>query len=295
MTRTRAIWLMVPAGAVDQAIAELVPRLAVGDTVIDGGNSYCRDDIRRAGNMAAASLHHIDVGTRGGVAGQERGHCLMIGGGGDGDVVNRLKPILTAMKGVLVNRLTTVFPRQRHYALDPVDASLHPAADVTIECIGDLVDVDAATLRFAYPVTKFGEAMESTSLFDPTCSASLTGFWSARSKAVASHSLEAPTNAIRCFAMHNEYTLQSCEPINEAKRSASRSCHGRARHWAKLTVRDRRKSSSKIRVCCAANWASRMFSVASSLSWNERLSKLVEPTDTSRPSTIITLQWYIVG
>jgi len=99
MTRTRAIWLMVPAGAVDQAIAELVPRLAVGDTVIDGGTSYCRDDVRRAGNMAAASLHPIDVGARGGVAGQERGRCLMIGG--DGNVVNCLEPILTAMKGVL--------------------------------------------------------------------------------------------------------------------------------------------------------------------------------------------------
>ncbi|MEP7283977.1 MAG: phosphogluconate dehydrogenase (NAD(+)-dependent, decarboxylating) [Rubrivivax sp.] len=95
MTRPRAIWLMVPAGAVDQALAELVAHLDAGDTVIDGGNSYYRDDLRRAGELAAAGLHHVDVGTSGGVAGQERGYCLMIGG--DEDVVNRLEPIFMAL------------------------------------------------------------------------------------------------------------------------------------------------------------------------------------------------------
>jgi len=95
MTRPRVMWLMVPAGVVDQALAELVPHLDAGDTVIDGGNSYYRDDIRRAGELAAAGLHHVDVGTSGGVAGQERGYCLMIGG--DDDVVKRLEPIFTAL------------------------------------------------------------------------------------------------------------------------------------------------------------------------------------------------------
>ncbi|MEO8314856.1 MAG: phosphogluconate dehydrogenase (NAD(+)-dependent, decarboxylating) [Pseudomonadota bacterium] len=95
MNRPRAIWLMVPAGAVDQALAELVPHLDAGDTVIDGGNTYYRDDIRRARELAAAGLHHVDVGTSGGVAGQERGYCLMIGG--DRDVIKRLEPIFIAL------------------------------------------------------------------------------------------------------------------------------------------------------------------------------------------------------
>jgi len=95
MIRPRTVWLMVPAGFVDQALAELVPHLDAGDTVIDGGNSYYRDDIRRAGELAAAGLHHVDVGTSGGVAGRERGYCLMIGG--DDDVVKRLEPIFIAL------------------------------------------------------------------------------------------------------------------------------------------------------------------------------------------------------
>jgi len=95
MIRPRTVWLMVPAGVVDLALAELVPHLDAGDTVIDGGNSYYRDDIRRAGELAAAGLHHVDVGTSGGVAGRERGYCLMIGG--DDDVVKRLEPIFIAL------------------------------------------------------------------------------------------------------------------------------------------------------------------------------------------------------
>ncbi|WP_372826430.1 phosphogluconate dehydrogenase (NAD(+)-dependent, decarboxylating) [Polaromonas sp.] len=95
MTRPRAIWLMVPAGAVDQVLADLVTHLDAGDIVIDGGNSYYRDDIRRAKDLAAAGLHHVDVGTSGGVAGQERGYCLMIGG--VADVVKRLEPIFMAL------------------------------------------------------------------------------------------------------------------------------------------------------------------------------------------------------
>ncbi len=87
----RSIWLMVPAAAVDQTIAELVPHLEAGDTLIDGGNSYYVDDIRRAKELAGKSIHYIDVGTSGGVWGLERGYCMMIGG--EADVVQRLDPI----------------------------------------------------------------------------------------------------------------------------------------------------------------------------------------------------------
>ena len=95
MITPRAIWLMVPAGVVDQALAELAPHLERGDIVIDGGNSYYRDDIRRASELGASGLRYVDVGTSGGVAGQERGYCLMVGG--DHEVVERLTPIFSAL------------------------------------------------------------------------------------------------------------------------------------------------------------------------------------------------------
>ena len=91
----RAIWLMVPAGIVDQTIAELLPHLEAGDTLIDGGNSYYIDDIRRAKDLSVKDLHYIDVGTSGGVWGLERGYCMMIGGGID--VVGRLDPIFKTL------------------------------------------------------------------------------------------------------------------------------------------------------------------------------------------------------
>lgn len=91
----RAVWLMVPAAVVDGAIADLVPRLAPGDIVIDGGNSYYVDDIRRAEMLAARGLHYVDVGTSGGVWGLERGYCLMIGG--PPEAVARLDPILRTL------------------------------------------------------------------------------------------------------------------------------------------------------------------------------------------------------
>lgn len=87
----RAVWLMVPAAVVDQTIAELVPHLEPGDTLIDGGNSYYVDDIRRAKELAAKNLHYVDVGTSGGVWGLERGYCMMIGG--EVAEVQRLDPI----------------------------------------------------------------------------------------------------------------------------------------------------------------------------------------------------------
>jgi 6-phosphogluconate dehydrogenase len=91
----RAIWLMVPAGAVDASIAELLPHLAAGDILIDGGNSYYVDDIRRAKELKANGIHYVDVGTSGGVWGRQRGYCLMIGG--ERDVVTRLDPIFASL------------------------------------------------------------------------------------------------------------------------------------------------------------------------------------------------------
>ena len=79
----RAVWLMVPAGVVDAALAELTPLLEPGDTVIDGGNSFYQDDMRRAAELAAGGIEYLDVGTSGGVWGRERGYCLMIGGPDD--------------------------------------------------------------------------------------------------------------------------------------------------------------------------------------------------------------------
>jgi 6-phosphogluconate dehydrogenase len=91
----RAIWMMVPAGVVDATLAELTPRLGPDDVVIDGGNSYYRDDVDRAKQMAPAKLHYVDCGTSGGVLGLERGYCLMIGG--EPEVVKRLDPLFATL------------------------------------------------------------------------------------------------------------------------------------------------------------------------------------------------------
>ncbi len=91
----RTVWLMVPAGVVDRAVRDVVPHLQRGDVVVDGGNSWYGDDIRRAGELAEKGVHYIDVGTSGGVFGLERGFCQMIGG--ESDVVKRLDPIFAAL------------------------------------------------------------------------------------------------------------------------------------------------------------------------------------------------------
>lgn len=95
LSAPRLVWLMVPAGVVDSALTSLVPLLTAGDIVIDGGNSYYQDDIRRAASLARDGIHHVDVGTSGGVWGLERGYCLMIGG--EDDVVRRLDPIFAVL------------------------------------------------------------------------------------------------------------------------------------------------------------------------------------------------------
>src|SRR6185369_12685382 len=91
----RAVWLMVPAAVVDATIADLLPHVAAGDILIDGGNSYYVDDIRRARELAAKGIHYVDVGTSGGVWGRERGYCLMIGG--EPAVIKHLDPIFATL------------------------------------------------------------------------------------------------------------------------------------------------------------------------------------------------------
>jgi 6-phosphogluconate dehydrogenase len=95
LSKPRALWLMVPAAAVDRTIADLLPHLEAGDILIDGGNSYYIDDIRHAKELAAKHIHYVDVGTSGGVWGLERGYCMMIGG--EPSTVKHLDPIFATL------------------------------------------------------------------------------------------------------------------------------------------------------------------------------------------------------
>jgi 6-phosphogluconate dehydrogenase len=95
LAKPRAIWLMVPAAVVDSTIADLLPYLEAEDILIDGGNSYYVDDIRRAKELASRKIHYVDVGTSGGVWGLERGYCMMIGG--ETEVIKRLDPIFATL------------------------------------------------------------------------------------------------------------------------------------------------------------------------------------------------------
>ncbi|MFH0344587.1 MAG: phosphogluconate dehydrogenase (NAD(+)-dependent, decarboxylating) [Chromatiales bacterium] len=95
LEKPRAVWFMVPAAVVEKTIADLLPHLEPDDILIDGGNSYYVDDIRRAKDLAAKRIHYVDVGTSGGVWGLERGYCMMIGG--EKDVVKHLDPIFSTL------------------------------------------------------------------------------------------------------------------------------------------------------------------------------------------------------
>jgi 6-phosphogluconate dehydrogenase len=95
LKKPRAVWMMVPAAVVDDMIAQLAPNLEPGDILIDGGNSYYVDDIRRSKDLAPKRIHYVDVGTSGGVWGLERGYCLMIGG--EAEAVKRLDPIFSTL------------------------------------------------------------------------------------------------------------------------------------------------------------------------------------------------------
>jgi 6-phosphogluconate dehydrogenase len=95
LAKPRAVWLMVPAAVVDQTISDLLPHLEAGDILVDGGNSYYVDDIKRAKDLAPKEIHYVDVGTSGGAWGLERGYCMMIGG--EKDVVQHLDPIFSAL------------------------------------------------------------------------------------------------------------------------------------------------------------------------------------------------------
>ena len=94
-TKPRTVWLMLPAAVVDQELAQLTPLLEAGDIVIDGGNSFYRDDVRRGAELKRRGIHYVDVGTSGGVMGLERGYCLMIGG--EREIVSHLNPIFASL------------------------------------------------------------------------------------------------------------------------------------------------------------------------------------------------------
>ena len=119
LQQPRVVWLMVPAAVVDASLDELIPKLAAGDIIVDGGNSYYRDDLARAKRLAEKGLHYVDCGTSGGVFGLDRGYCLMIGG--EKDVVQRLDPIFATLspgEGTLdktPNRKSSVSTAEKGY------------------------------------------------------------------------------------------------------------------------------------------------------------------------------------
>ncbi len=95
MDRPRAVWMMVPAAIVDKVLADLIAHLDPGDIIIDGGNSYYRDDMARASKLKDAGIHYVDCGTSGGIAGQDRGYCLMVGA--EQEIFDHLTPIFKAL------------------------------------------------------------------------------------------------------------------------------------------------------------------------------------------------------
>jgi len=115
MAKPRAVWLMVPAAVVDSVLDDLVAHLDPGDIIIDGGNSYYRDDIRRAKKLGDAGFHYVDCGTSGGIAGQDRGYCLMVGA--EKAIFDHLRPIFSALSPGIGNE-----PRTSGRAGEPSDS-----------------------------------------------------------------------------------------------------------------------------------------------------------------------------
>ena len=111
LTKPRAVWLMVPAAVVDKTIADLLPNLERDDILIDGGNSYYIDDIRRAKELGPKGIHYVDVGTSGGVWGLERGYCMMIGG--EDGVVKHLDPIFARLAPGMGNEIQRTPGREK--------------------------------------------------------------------------------------------------------------------------------------------------------------------------------------
>ena len=116
LTTPRAIWLMVPAAVVDSMLDALLPLLAPGDIVVDGGNSYYRDDILRAKRLGERRMHYIDCGTSGGILGLERGYCLMVGG--EPEIVRHLEPIFATLAPVAGDTATTPGREKRSSTAD---------------------------------------------------------------------------------------------------------------------------------------------------------------------------------
>src|SRR5438445_3449907 len=140
----RAVWLMVPAAAVDATIDEVLPHLTPGDIVIDGGNSYYVDDIRRAEDLAPKRIHYVDVGTSGGVWGRERGYCLMIGG--EDAVVKRLDPIFATLAPG-AGTIARLREARRLYDLQRISGCHEGLGDQGIGIEGDRDEDDAEQQR----------------------------------------------------------------------------------------------------------------------------------------------------
>ena len=111
MTRPRAVWMMVPAAVVDHVLDDLVAHLDPGDIIIDGGNSWYRDDIDRAARLKEKGFHYVDCGTSGGIAGQDRGYCLMVGA--EQEIFDHLTPIFSALAVRSSNHELTTLPRRQ--------------------------------------------------------------------------------------------------------------------------------------------------------------------------------------
>ena len=127
LTTPRAVWLMVPAAVVESSVKDLAGRLAKDDILIDGGNSYYIDDIRRAEDLAPKGIHYVDVGTSGGVWGLERGYCMMIGG--PDAAVARLDPIFKTLAPGIGNDRSHARPRKagRHRRAGLLCIAVHQA------------------------------------------------------------------------------------------------------------------------------------------------------------------------